>query len=138
MIIRRVEARNMPVPLAEVFSSFQKHLVVFPHPHDGRCFLNHMGCLFHRVQSDLVKPGVGGIIPSLLVKPVPVQNRKMDFIPDLLVQGVKDGDSGPGTVSATILIIATGKFEFEIKQPVGVALGIPEISCLGKGAEGTA
>jgi hypothetical protein len=39
----------------------------------------------------------------------------MGFIPNLLVQGVKDGDGGPGTVSTPILIIATGKLEFEIE-----------------------
>jgi hypothetical protein len=39
----------------------------------------------------------------------------MDIVPDLPVQCIKDRDGGPGTVSSAILVIATGKLEFEIE-----------------------
>ena len=56
MVIRSVKARDVPMPFAEVLTSFEKDLVVFPNPDDRGSLTDHSGSFLHGIQSHLVKP----------------------------------------------------------------------------------
>ena len=61
----------------------------------------------------------------------------MNFVTDFGIECVKYGNGGTGAIPVAILVVSTGKLELEVEETFGVALGVPEIGCLGEGAEGT-
>ena len=61
----------------------------------------------------------------------------MDLVPDFCIKCVKNGNRGASTITVTILVVSTGKFEFEVEESIRVTVEIPEVSRVRKRAEGT-
>ena len=135
VIVSRVKARHVSVPFAEIAAALEIHLIVFPNTNDRRRFLHDLGSLFHGVETDLMQPTLGRIIAALLVQPVAIQDGEMHLVTHLLIECVKHRQRGPGAVTTAAVVVTAGEFEFEIKQPFRVALGVLKIRRARQGAK---
>ena len=79
----------MAVPLAKVSSALEIDFVVLPDPGNGGGFLDDVGRLAKRVDTNLMQPLTGGVGALILVEPIAVKDRKMHFIPNLGIQRVE-------------------------------------------------
>ena len=117
----------MPVPLAQVAAAFEVGFVVLPNTDNGRRLADNVGRLAKRAESHLMQPLVGRIVAAVLVEPIAVEDGEVYLVANLGVERVKDRQGGAGAVAAAALVVATGKLEPEVKQPLRIAAGVPEI-----------
>jgi hypothetical protein len=92
--------------------------------------------LIDGIQTNLTQPVFRGVITSLLIQPVAIKNREVDVLADLGVQGFKDGYGWTCTITPASLVVATGKFKFEIKETLRVAFWVLKVCSTWQGAEG--
>ena len=91
MVISSKESGDMSMPFTEITPPVEVGLVVFPEANDGGCLLYNPGGILHIRETDLMKPVLWRIVTLELVKPVPVEDGKVNGVPDLFVQCIKDG-----------------------------------------------
>jgi hypothetical protein len=137
MVISSEESGDMSMPFTEITPPMEVGLVVFPEAHDGGCLLYNPRGILHVGETDLMQPVLWRIVTCELVKPVPVKDGKVNGVPDLFVQCIKDGKCGTGTVPSSSMIVTTGKLEAKIKEAIRISFRIPVVIGTGKCAKGT-